>query len=128
MKNEIIHVKYVKQIQEQLLKLIISNFWCLCKNNCSWKYFWRQSIVGTFKDICIVAVCYWYVKDLSTYFWKKSIPENILLAGSFHLNSKVISKSSCSLQGRKSFKQYQSASCFGMQTSPDFLWFNFLRN
>ena len=98
--------------------IFTSNYWYLCQNSCSWKMFWIEFVVGTFKNICTVAVHYWYIKDLSTYFWKRNITEDILLAGCFHLNSKVISKSSSSLQRRQSFMQYQAVTCFGMQTSP----------
>ena len=65
----------------------------------------KESVVGTFKNICTVAVHYWDIKDAFAGFWhthtKKS--ESILVAGCFQLNSKFISESSSLLQRGKSF-------------------------
>ena len=66
----------------------------------------KESIVGTFKNICTVAVHGWYIKDALQDFANKFLKkksEDILEADCFHLNLKFISKSSSSLQERKSF-------------------------
>ena len=60
-----------------------------------------ESVVGTFKNICTVAVHCWYIKDAFAGFCQqmleKNISEDILVTDCFHLNAKFISKSSSPL-------------------------------
>ena len=72
MKNEIVKAKHVKPIKEKLWKFYLQVFTdgyvkiavleiCSEKNN-------RESVVGTVKNICIVAVHCWYLEDAFAEF------------------------------------------------------------
>ena len=72
MKNEIVKAKHVKPIKEKLWKFYLQVFTdgcvkiavleiCSEKNN-------RESVVGTVKNICIVAVHCWYLEDTFAEF------------------------------------------------------------
>ena len=123
MKKEIIKVKHVKPIQEELyllfyLQVILftSNYWCLCQNRCSWNMFWPE-------DQRICSWNFWkYMYSSSSLLVHKrcfaGFCQQILVAGGFHVNSKFISQSSFPLQRVKSFIQYQAAICCSMKTSP----------
>ena len=43
----------------------------MCRNSCSEQKI-RDSAVGTFKNICTVAVHYWYIKHAFAEFWQQT--------------------------------------------------------
>ena len=106
MKNEITKVKHVKPIWEKLQKFYLQLITDACVKIAVLEICFEKkatdSVVGSFKNTCAVAVLWYercFCRNLSTNFWKKrkKKPDDILAASYFHLNSKIISKSSSSL-------------------------------
>ena len=68
--------------------LFTSNYWFLCQSSCFWNMFWKEDyVVGTFKNICTVAIHCWYIKyafarSCQQVFEKKKF--HILLDTCFH--------------------------------------------
>ena len=70
MKNEIVKAKHIEPIITDVCVKIAVLEICSKKNT-------RESVVGTFGNICTVAVHWWYIKDAFAEFYQKIFKKKI---------------------------------------------------
>ena len=70
MKNEIVKAKHVEPIITDVCVKIAVLEICSKKNT-------RESVVGTFENICTVAVRWWYIKDAFAGFYQQIFKNKI---------------------------------------------------